>query len=95
MQKISKYKCFSQIFYYNSVNTGDFFIENRACWLRGKLKYLLCQSCYRYIKPIHKEEDLIPLKTAFKIFIIPVINLLNLITQTEGIYINYKLKNKV
>ena len=79
--------------YYCSVYTGDSFSENGTCCLRRKLKCLFYQDCYRYINPIHKEENLLPFKTAFKIFIIPVISLLNLITQTQGIYY-YKLKYK-
>ena len=50
------------------------------------------QDCYRYINPIH-EEEILPLKTSFKIFVIPVISLLNLITQIQGIFY-YKLKYK-
>ena len=86
-------KCFQQICYYCSVYAKDSFGENGTCCLKRKIKCMFYQDCYRYIKPIYEEENLLSLKTAFKIFIIPIISLLNLITQIQGIFY-YKLKYK-
>jgi len=86
-------KCFCDICYYCSVDSEDSFGENGTCCLKRKIKCMLYQDCYRYINPIHEEENLLPLKKAFISFIIPVISLLTLITQTQGIYY-YKLKYK-
>ena len=54
---------------------------------------MFTQECYRYINPINDESDMFPFKKAFLSFIIPVINLLTIITQIQGMFY-YKLMLK-
>ena len=83
-------ECGKQICYYCSRYEKDAFYENGTCCLQRKIKCMFNQECYRYIKPIYKEENIYPFKEAFISFIIPVIHLFTLIAQIQGIFY-YKL----
>ena len=84
-------KCNVEICYYCSRNLKDkYYNENGTCCLRRKIKCMFNQECYRYINPINQEDDIHSFKTAFTLFIIPVISLLTIIAQIQGI-LYYKL----
>ena len=82
--------CNQLICYYCHIYEKDYFNENGTCCLRRKIKCIFNQECYRYINPIYNEINIIKFKQAFISFIIPVISLLTLIAQSQGIYF-YKL----
>ena len=82
--------CNQLICYYCYRYKRDEFNENGTCCLRRKIKCIFNQECYRYINPIYNELNINTFKQAFISFIIPVINLLTLIAQSQGIYF-YKL----
>ena len=83
-------KCHKNICYYCSRDLPDYYNENGTCCLKRKIKCMFNQDCYRYINPINTESGIIPIKKAFLSFIIPVVNLLTIITQIQGI-LYYKL----
>ena len=86
-------KCLRNICFFCSRNIEDMFGENGTCCLSRKIKCMFYQDCYRFINPVHIEEEMPSYKKAFLGFIIPVLNLLTLITQIQGIYF-YKLAMK-
>ena len=85
--------CKQYICFYCHRYVNDDFKENGTCCLKRKIKCMFNQDCYRYINPIHNEPDINTFTAAFIQFIIPILHLLVLITQIQGIFY-YKLAIK-
>lgn len=83
-------KCNNKICFYCSRYMPDYYNENGTCCLRRKIKCIIYQDCYRYIKPISKEEYINTYMEAFISFIVPFISLLTYIEHIQDI-LCYKL----
>ena len=87
-------KCNNKICFYCSRYMPDYYNENGTCCLRRKIKCIIYQDCYRYIKPISKEEYINTYMEAFISFIVPFISLLTYIEHIQDIKIEITAKLK-